>query len=50
MVDERADVPLRGLMRWIVIAAVVVVGIVLYFRLAPRTRPVVPPAGAEVAQ
>ena len=50
MVDERAEVALRGLMRWIVIAAVVAIGIVLYFRLAPRTRPVVPPAGSEAVQ
>lgn len=50
MVDERADVALRGLVRWIVIAVVVVIGIVLYFRLAPRSRPVVAPAGSEAVQ
>jgi hypothetical protein len=50
MVDERADVPLRSLTRWIVIVAVVVVGILLYFRLAPRTRPLVPATGTEVVQ
>ena len=49
MPDERADVALPDLMRWIVIAVVVIIGIVLYFRLAPRTRPVVEPAGQEAA-
>lgn len=47
MADERSDASLPDLMRWILIAAVIVVGIVLYFRLAPRTRPVVEPASQE---
>ena len=47
MADERADVAPPELARWIVIAAVVIVGIVLYFRLAPSTHPVVAPAGQE---
>lgn len=49
MADERADVALRDLMRWIVIAVVVIIGIVLYFRTAPRTSPIVEPAGQEAA-
>jgi hypothetical protein len=50
MADERADVPLRALVRWIIIAAVVLIGIGLYFRLAPRSRPVVAPSASEVVQ
>jgi hypothetical protein len=49
MADERSDAALPDLMRWILIAAVVIIGIVLYFRLAPRTHPVVEPAGQEAA-
>jgi hypothetical protein len=47
MADERAHAALPDLMRWIAIALIVIIGIVLYFRLAPRTRPVVDPAGQE---
>jgi uncharacterized BrkB/YihY/UPF0761 family membrane protein len=49
MGDERADSAPPQLGRWLVIAVVLIVGIVLYFRLAPRTRPVVEPtpAGAD---
>ena len=50
MADERAEVAWPDLARWIVIAIVVIVGIVLYFRLAPRTRPVVEPAAQEGTQ
>ncbi len=49
MADERSDVALPDLMRWIVIAGVVIIGIVFYFRLASRTSPVVEPSGQEAA-
>ena len=49
MADERSDAALPDLMRWILIAVIVIIGIVLYFRLAPRTRPVVEPTGQETA-
>lgn len=50
MGDERADSAPPQLGRWLVIAVVLIVGIVLYFRLAPRTRPVVDPVAAESGQ
>ncbi len=49
MADERVDATLPELLRWIVMAAVVVAGVVLYLWLAPATRAVVPPVGQEVA-
>ncbi len=48
MAEERVDATLPELLRWIVMAAVVIAGVVLYLWLAPTTRAVVPPAGQEL--
>ncbi|HEY7636094.1 MAG TPA: hypothetical protein VH763_11145 [Gemmatimonadales bacterium] len=47
MNDERRLV--RGVEagRWLVFAILILLGIVLYFRFAPSTRPVAPPAVPE---
>ncbi len=49
MADERLEVPLSDLLRWLVVFGLVVLGIVLYMVLAPQTEPVVHPAGQELA-
>jgi hypothetical protein len=33
--------------RWFLVAALILVGIALYFWFAPSSQPVAPPAGAE---
>ena len=40
MSDERVEVAPRDLARWLVVAAVIVAGIALYFWLSPGTRAV----------
>lgn len=35
--------------RWLMVAALILAGLVLYFWFAPSSRPVAPPAGAETA-
>jgi hypothetical protein len=49
MADERLEVPLSDLMRWMVVLGLVLAGIVLYMVLAPGTDRVVRPAGQEQA-
>ena len=49
MADERAEVSLSDLTRWLVVAAVVLAGIVLFLIMAPRTPAVVSPATQELA-
>lgn len=49
MADERLEVPLSDLLRWLVVFGLVVLGIVLYMVLAPGTDPVVRPVGQELA-
>ncbi|HET8634540.1 MAG TPA: hypothetical protein VFL88_10380 [Gemmatimonadales bacterium] len=49
MADERLEVPLSDLLRWLVVLGLVVLGIVLYMVLAPGSDPVVRPAGQELA-
>jgi hypothetical protein len=49
MADERLEVPMSDLLRWLVIFGLVVLGIVLYMVLAPKTEPVVHPASQELA-
>jgi hypothetical protein len=46
---ENDQVTLAGseLVRWIVVAALIIAGIGLYFYFAPSTRPVVPPSVEE---
>ena len=41
MADERLEVALPDLGRWIAVALLVAGGLVLFFRLAPGTRPIV---------
>ena len=46
---DQDRVELRGseLVRWLVVAALIVAGIALFFYFAPATRPVVPPSVEE---
>jgi len=41
MADERVEVGLPDLGRWIAVALLVAGGLVLFFRLSPATRPIV---------
>jgi hypothetical protein len=43
MADERTRIPGRELGRWLVVAAILVAGIALYFYYAPHAEPVVRP-------
>jgi hypothetical protein len=47
MTDRPA--PARGALpaRWLLVAVLILLGIVLYFRYAPSSRPAAPPAGLE---
>lgn len=47
MADERLEVPLSDLMRWLTVAVLIVLGIVLYMVLAPDTPAIVNPAAQE---
>jgi len=47
MSDERTTVGGSELGRWLLVAALVVVGIVFYFIFAPASRPVAPPSLQE---
>ncbi len=47
MPDEARTISGAGLGRWLVLAALILVGIVLYFRFAPTARPVVHPVESE---
>jgi hypothetical protein len=49
MGEERVDGARPETVRWLVIAVVVIVGIALYLRLAPRTPAVLSPGAQEVA-
>jgi len=44
MADERARIPGKELGRWLLVAVLLLVGIVLYFRYAPDARPIVTPS------
>ena len=50
MAEERDEVTLRGLVRWLVVAAIVLAGVVLYFALGRRVAPVVPSVMVESGQ
>ena len=41
MADERTRIPGRELGRWLFVAAILIIGIALYFNYAPRAEPVV---------
>jgi hypothetical protein len=47
MDDDRATLSGSELLRWIVVAAVIIAGIVLFFYFAPTTKPAVPPTVQE---
>lgn len=49
MADERPRIPAADLGRWLLVAALLVAGIVLYFKYAPRAEPLVKPATTDVA-
>lgn len=49
MADERLEVALPDLGRWLAVAVLIVVGIGLYLWLAPSTRPIIDEPGIEVA-
>jgi hypothetical protein len=47
MADERLDVPLSDLVRWIVVGLLILAGIVTYLTLSPRTPAVAAPVAQE---
>lgn len=47
MDQERTTLAGSELIRWLMLAAVIVAGIALFFYFAPSTRPVVPPSVQE---
>ena len=47
MDDDRTALSGSELIRWLVVAAVIIAGIVLFFYFAPSTKPVVPPTVQE---
>ena len=50
MAEERSEIQNAELSRWIVLLAVILIGVGLYFWLAPRTEPVVHPVQSEGLQ
>jgi hypothetical protein len=49
MDKDRIEVPGSELLRWAVVAAIIIAGIGLYFYFARSTQPVVPPSVQEAA-
>jgi hypothetical protein len=49
MAEERAEVALPELSRWLAVAAVILAGVALYLWLAPQTAPLAHPVTREVA-
>lgn len=49
MANERTEVTLADLGRWLAVAGIILAGIALYFWLAPRTHPIVEPMSQEMA-
>jgi uncharacterized BrkB/YihY/UPF0761 family membrane protein len=47
MDDNRSVISGSELVRWVVVALLVIAGIVLFFYFAPSTRPAVPPSVQE---
>ena len=47
MDDDRVVLTGSELVRWMVVAAVIIAGIVLFFYFAPSTEPAVPPSVQE---
>jgi uncharacterized BrkB/YihY/UPF0761 family membrane protein len=47
MDDDRVTLTGAELLRWLVVAALVIAGIALFFYFAPSTKPAVPPSVQE---
>lgn len=47
MDDDRVVLSGSELVRWLVVAAMIIAGIALFFYFAPSTRPAVPPSVEE---
>jgi hypothetical protein len=47
MEDDRVALSGSELVRWVIVAAIVLVGIGLFFYFAPATKPAVPPSVQE---
>jgi hypothetical protein len=47
MDKDREELAASELIRWAVVAAIIIAGIVLFFYFAPSTEPVVPPSVQE---
>jgi hypothetical protein len=47
MDDDRVALSGSELIRWMVVAAVIIAGVVLFFYFAPHTKPAVPPTVQE---
>lgn len=50
MADEKNDVAASDLSRWMVLLVIILIGIALFFWLAPSTEPIVHPVRPEVTQ
>ena len=49
MADERLEVALPDLGRWLAVVVLIVAGLALYLWLAPSTRPIIEEPGVEAA-
>jgi hypothetical protein len=47
MDDERVELSGSELLRWMIVAAIIIAGIGLFFYFAPSTKPAVPPSVEE---
>jgi multidrug efflux pump subunit AcrA (membrane-fusion protein) len=47
MDDERLEFSGSELLRWMIVAAIIIAGIGLFFYFAPSTKPAVPPSVEE---
>jgi hypothetical protein len=50
MADERQEVTVRALARWLVVVALVLAGVVLYFVVGRAANPIVPAVMVESGQ
>jgi multidrug efflux pump subunit AcrA (membrane-fusion protein) len=50
MDDDRVELSGSELIRWMVVAAIVIAGIGLFFYFAPSSKPAVPPTVQEAPQ
>lgn len=47
MDDDRAELSGSELIRWMIVAAIIIAGVALFFYFAPTTKPAVPPTVQE---